>query len=133
MRTDNLNPPSVWAGIGRGDKVVEEIFLKGWDGGGRERFAAGRRGDDGQELELSERGSRDKDALGVRAGVGRGEVEASVLDKVVGESEVDGSEAFEDVRRPIRGTKGHAEPKAFGERFGKESTAGEALGVCGVV
>ena len=73
----------------------EEVFLHGGDGGRWERFAAGWGGDDGQELEFGDGGARDIDALGVRAGVRWSEVQAHVLDEVVGEGDVNRGEAFE--------------------------------------
>ena len=76
--------------------------------------------------------ARDVDALGVGAGVGRGEMEAGVVDEVVEEGDVDGGEAFELIG--LRdGAKGEAEPEAFGAGTGEEGAAGEALGVDGVV
>src|ERR1700733_8584425 len=87
----------VGAGVGWGDQVVEEVFLEGGDGGGGEGFAAGGGGDDGEELEFGEGGAGNVDALGVGASVGRGDLKAGILDEVVGEGDVDGSEAFEEV------------------------------------
>jgi hypothetical protein len=118
----------VGAAVRRWDEIVEEVFLHGGDRGGGKGLAPGRGGDDGEELEFCDGGAGDVDSLGVGASVGWGEVEAVVLDQVVGESDVDGGEAFEEVAT----AKGHAEPETFGARFGEEGAPGEALGV-GVV
>jgi hypothetical protein len=111
------------------DQVVEEILLQGRNGGGREGFAAGGGGDDGEELEFGEGGAGDVDTLGVGAGVGRGEMEADVVDQVVEKGDVRGSEAFQEVS----GAKGHAEPESLGARPGKEGTSGKAFGVDSIV
>ena len=75
-----------------------------------------------------EGGSGDVDALGVGAGIGRGEEESGVVEEVVEEGDVGGGEAFEEVAA----AEGHAEPEAFGAGAGEEGAAGEAFGVDGV-
>ena len=67
--------------------------------------------------------------MGVGADVRWGELEAGVVDEIVGQGCVDGSEAFEQ----ITGAKGEAEPKAFCAGLGEEGAAGEAFRVGGVV
>ena len=124
---------SVGAGIGWWDEVVEEVFLQGGDRGGGERLAAGGCGDNGEELEFGDGGAGDVDTLGIGAGVGRGELEAGVLDEIVSEGDVDGGEAFEEVRSMVGGAEGHAEPEAFAARLGEEGAAAEAFGIRGVV
>jgi hypothetical protein len=121
------------AGVGR-QFDVEEIGLEGGVVGGcGEWLAAGRRGDDGEELERSDGGTRDEDALGVGANVGRGEEEPGVVDEVVEEGGVDGGEAFEEFRGAVvGGGKGNAEPEAFGAGAGEEGTTGQAFGIEGV-
>lgn len=122
-----LDEGLVGAGIGR-DGSVEEVFLEGGDAGSGQRLAAGGGGDDGYELEFGEGGARNVEALGVRASIGWGEVEACVPDEVVEEGEIGGGEAFEEVAR----AEGHAEPEAFGAGTSEEGAAGEALRVGGV-
>jgi hypothetical protein len=56
-------------------------------------------------------------------------MESGVVDEGVGEGDVDGGEAFEE----IAGAEGHAKPQAFAAGFGEEGAASEALGVEGVV
>ncbi len=80
-------------------------------------------------MKFGDGGAGDEDALGVGAGVGWGELEAGVVDEVIGEGDVGGGEAFEQVA----GAEGEAEPEAFGAGPGEEGAAGEALGVGGVV
>jgi hypothetical protein len=92
----------------------------GWPGGGR--------GDDGQELDFGEGGAGNVEALGVGAGVGRGEEEAIVVGEGVDQRAVGGSEALEEVAR----LEGEAEPETFAAGTGEEGAAGEALGVDGV-
>ena len=104
--------------------MVEEIVLEVFSGGG-EGLVAGGGGDDGEELEIGEGDAWDVYALGVGAGVWRGEEEAVVLGECVEEGAVGGSEAFEEVA----GAKGEAEPEAFGAGACEEGAAGEALGV----
>ena len=96
-------------GSGGGQVGVEEVLLRagvGCQGGG---FLFGRGGDDGQEGELSDGGTRDVDALGVGAGIGWGQEEAGIVDEVVKEGDVRGGEALEQVA----GGEGEAEPEAF--------------------
>jgi len=111
-----------------GDDGVEEVFLEAGDVCGGDGFAAGGRGDNGQELELGEGGAGNVDALGVGAGVGWGEEEAGVVDEVVEEGGVGGRETFEE----IAGAESEAKPEAFGARAGEEGAAGESLRVDGV-
>ena len=80
-------------------------------------------------MQLGDGGAGDVDALGVGARVGRGEVESGVVDEVVGEGDIGGGEAFEDVAC----AEGEAEPETLGARTGEEGAAGEAFGVEGVV
>jgi hypothetical protein len=121
---------------------VEELVLDGctaigrtgnWElvgagAGWRREGAAGGGGDDGEQVELGDGGAGDVEALGVGAGVGRGEEEAGVVDQGVEEGAVGGGEAFEEVA----GAEGEAEPEALAARTGEEGAAGEALGVDGV-
>jgi hypothetical protein len=100
--------------------------------GGGEGFLTGRGGDDCDELELGDGGSRDVDALGVRTGIGRGEEEAGVADEVIEEGDVDGGESFKLVFGAIRSAKGQTEPEALGAGTGEEGSASEPLGVEGV-
>ena len=120
--------PLVRAGVGW-DELFEEILLHGRDRGGGKRFTAGGGGDDCQELEVSERRPGNVEALGVGAGVRRGELQTGVLNEVVGEGNVDGGEALEE----LAGAKGHTKPEAFGAWLGQEGAAAEPLRVCGVV
>ena len=94
----------------------------------REGFAAGRGGDDGDELELRKRAPRDVHALSIGSGVGRGEVQAGIGDKVFEQCDIGWGKTFEK----IAGTKRHAKPEAFGAGPREEGAAGEALGVGGV-
>ena len=117
-------------GAGAGiEGEVEELVLKAFlGGGGGERRAAGRSGDDREQLQLGEGDAGDVEALGVGAGVGGGEEEAGVFDQGVEQGEVCGGDAFE----LVAGAEGEAEPEAFGAGAGEEGAAGEALGVGGV-
>lgn len=56
-------------------------------------------------------------------------MQAGVLDEVIGERHVNGSQTFKEVAR----TEGETEPKTFGARFGKKSAASEALWVDRVI
>ena len=103
---------------------MEEIVLEVFSGGG-EGLAAGGGGDDGEELDIGEGGAGDVYALGVGAGVGRGEEEAVVIGECVEEGAVGGSEALDEVAR----LEGEAEPEALGAGTGEKGAAGEALGV----
>lgn len=54
----------VWADAGR-DDGVKEVFLQGWKLNGGEGFASGGRGNNSDELEVGQGGSRNVDSLGV--------------------------------------------------------------------
>ena len=73
------------------EELVLEVFLGGAIGCSS---AAGGGGDDGEELEFGDGCSRDVEALGVGAGVGRGEEEAVVVGECVEEGAVGGCEAL---------------------------------------
>ena len=85
------------------EELVLEVFFGGTVGGG---WAAGWGGDDGEEQEAGDGGSGDVEALGVGAGVGRGEEEAGVVAEGVEQGAVGGGEAFEE----IAGAESEAEP-----------------------
>ena len=105
---------------------MEEFVLEGLLGGfGGELRSPGRSGDDSEELEFGNGGAGNVDALGVRAGVGRSEEQAGVVDEGVEQGEVGGGQAFQDVP----GAEGDAEPEAFAAGARQEGAAGEALGV----
>jgi hypothetical protein len=111
---------------------VEKVVLEAGGSLGGHGLAAGRGGDDGDELKLGDGATRDVDALGVGADVRRGELEANVVDKIVEQRGVEGSEAFEVVGLFGVGAEGDAEPEAFAAGTREEGTASEALGRDGV-
>jgi len=106
---------------------VEELVLDGFRSGGA-GLAAGGGSDDGEKLDLGEGGAGDVEALGVGAGVGRGEEEAVVVGQGVEEGTVGGGEAFEQVP----GAEGEAQPESLRSGTGEESAAIEALWIDGV-
>jgi hypothetical protein len=113
----------IWAGGGI-ERQVEELILDGfgWRGAG---LAAGGGGDDGEELDLGEGGAGNVEALGVGAGVGRGEEETIVVGEGVEKGTVGGGEAF----KQVPGAKGEAQPESLRSGTGEKGAAGEALGI----
>lgn len=111
------------------EREVEELVLEGFFGWAfGEGLFLGGRGDDRYELELSDGGARDEQALGVGASVWWDEKEAGVFQSSVEEREVGWGEALELVAGP----KGQTDPEAFGAGPSEEGAAGQALGVDGV-
>ena len=107
------------------EKLVLKAFLGGTVGGGG---AAGGRGDDGEKLDLGEGGAWDVEALGVGAGIGRGEEEAGIVDQGIEQGAVAGRQALQQVS----GAERQAEPEALSAGPGEEGAAHKALGVLGV-
>ena len=117
----------VGAGIWR-EWGVEEVLLQRGSNGGQGLLA--RWGsDDSNEMEFGDGGSRDVDALGVGACIGRSQEEASVADEVVKQGGVDGSQAFKQVFGTVRSAEDEAQPKALGTGSSEKGAAGKPFGV----